>query len=352
MKSRILVTLLVLMGCSDSTTTPNSSAESDRAEFLIPNTVVASSPDLVVWEERRELSWDDFAGAPDASSPYLAFSQVGSTDVIKNLPDGTFEILVAQTIFVPSLSWVVPEGKSDALLKHEQGHFDLEESLTRDFNAAVSKAASREEGDKLKATVTRLIEQYGGKRNRLQDKYDKETQHGNDAKKQAAWLDKIAELLGPLPEPCSVGAVRWSGNGHCYQAVLAPGLSWADAQAACAARGGHLATISSPEEDAFVQGLFAANAEFWFVDSFNNGLGPWIGGLQAPASAEPAGGWGWVTGETWGFTNWSSGEPNNCCGGQDKLRYFRPNNTGPVGWDDCETANPTSHRRGYIFESD
>lgn len=143
--------------------------------------------------------------------------------------------------------------------------------------------------------------------------------------------------------------VVWSVNGHTYDAILAPGISWASAKAACEANGGYLATLTSAQENAFVEGLVAGNSSFWVHDCCND-LGPWLGGSQAPGSPEPAGGWAWLTSEAWSYTDWKSGQPDNCCGGQDKLRFIRLNSSSPIGWDDCETNNPSGHRTGYIFE--
>ena len=68
----------------------------------------------------------------------------------------------------------------------------------------------------------------------------------------------------PARADCPAGAVKWN-NGHCYEAVLAPGVSWDQAQSACVVRGGHLATITSAEENAFVFSLVSGNPSFGTV---------------------------------------------------------------------------------------
>src|SRR5207247_1453618 len=97
-------------------------------------------------------------------------------------------------------------------------------------------------------------------------------------------------------------------NGHWYQAVPIPGgIPWPAARAAAAAQSyagypGHLVTITSAAEDQFL------------VSSLPLGLdNHWrVGGYQdqtAPDYSEPAGGWRWVTGEPWSYTNWHAREP-------------------------------------------
>lgn len=156
----------------------------------------------------------------------------------------------------------------------------------------------------------------------------------------------------PARAGCPAGAVKWN-NGHCYEAVLAPGVSWDQAQDDCVARGGHLATITSAEENAFVFSLVSGNPSFWYLDGYGNGLGPWLGGYQTSGSAGPGQGWRWVTGEPFAYTNWETDQPGDMSGlEQDRLRFFRKGGLIGDRWDDSESNNPQAHRRGYIFESD
>jgi hypothetical protein len=154
------------------------------------------------------------------------------------------------------------------------------------------------------------------------------------------------------PTGCPSGTVEWD-NGHCYQAVLAPGVSWDDAQAECVGRGGHLVTITSDEENAFVFSLVSGDTAFWYLDALNNGLGPWLGAYQPDGSAEPDGGWRWVTDEPFVYTNWETGQPDEGGGGsQNRLRFFKLGGLMGDRWDDGESDNPPAHRTGYVFEHD
>jgi hypothetical protein len=64
-------------------------------------------------------------------------------------------------------------------------------------------------------------------------------------------------------------------DGHCYEAVLAP-VSWYEAKAAFENPGGYLVTITPEQEHEFVFKLVKRNT-FWYLDTWGNGLGPWIG---------------------------------------------------------------------------
>lgn len=93
------------------------------------------------------------------------------------------------------------------------------------------------------------------------------------------------------------------GNGHWYQRVELP-MTWTDADAACRALGGHLATIDSAEENRWVHGWFAQTSVCWLgARRGDDGL------------------WHWVTGEPFTWTNWAEGEPSDTDGGEQYLNF-------------------------------
>ncbi len=56
--------------------------------------------------------------------------------------------------------------------------------------------------------------------------------------------------------------------------------------------------------------LTSAEENTWVVENLADITG-WVGGFQPDGNPEPDGNWQWVTGETWDWTNWAAGEPNN-----------------------------------------
>lgn len=148
--------------------------------------------------------------------------------------------------------------------------------------------------------------------------------------------------------PAGATPVQWSGNGHYYEAMYVPsGIDWRAAYDSCQARSGYLATLTSTEEHAFVYGLVSSRPELWYIDGSGNGIGPWLGGFQAPGSGEPGGGWRWVSDEPWSYTAWSPGEPNNFGGIEDRLGFFKL--SGLIGdrWNDMPGATAV---KGYVIE--
>src|SRR5207249_2314405 len=80
--------------------------------------------------------------------------------------------------------------------------------------------------------------------------------------------------------------------------------------------------------------------------------GPWIGAFQRPGSQEPAGGWTWVTGEPFSYSNWSPGQPDNNGGGSVGESYAEFIGVGgpESKWNDLSVVGNLVP--GYIVEFD
>ena len=83
-------------------------------------------------------------------------------------------------------------------------------------------------------------------------------------------------------------------NGHTYCLYSTP-MTWYDAKTLCEALGGHLATITSAEEDQAVAGLLHGD------------INAWLGATDIDREGE----WHWITGESFSYTNWMTGQPDN-----------------------------------------
>jgi len=96
-------------------------------------------------------------------------------------------------------------------------------------------------------------------------------------------------------------ALHTTYNGHYYQ-VLQQRVNWQVAYENCAMMYGHLATITSAEENEALRKIVT-----------NHGGSTWLGGCRESVIKE--GGnfytWVWITGEEMSYTHWDGGEPNN-----------------------------------------
>jgi hypothetical protein len=116
-------------------------------------------------------------------------------------------------------------------------------------------------------------------------------------------------------------------NKHYYQLIKANrALTWFEAKNAAANQklqgmSGYLATITSQAEHKFIADNFTLNVQNVMPST------TWLGGYQNQDAPEPSGGWRWVTGEPWAFTQWAPQEPNDA-GGEHFLQWAE------AGWND------------------
>ncbi len=133
------------------------------------------------------------------------------------------------------------------------------------------------------------------------------------------------------------GVVRF--KDHRYQA-FPDKLRWNEAKTRAESVGGHLVTITSREEDDWIASTF--------VKQLSVGQGLWIGGTHDGKPSQ----WRWVTGESFSFTNWAPGEPNNRAD-ESAVMYIR-NDQGQIGWIDLreDGSGNKDRRAGFLVEWD
>jgi hypothetical protein len=149
--------------------------------------------------------------------------------------------------------------------------------------------------------------------------------------------------------PCSSG-----GNGHQYETVhTTDPISWEEAAAAAALRGGRLVTLTSAEENQLVFDNLVAREDVWdrrygdlfFVDT----RGPWIGASRPTYFPSPVDGWEWNGGEPWGFASWS---PEGLVGiGERYASFYMGTDQATPTWRNANLAGD-SRVFGYVVEYD
>ncbi|NOS70246.1 MAG: PEP-CTERM sorting domain-containing protein [Verrucomicrobia bacterium] len=138
-------------------------------------------------------------------------------------------------------------------------------------------------------------------------------------------------------------------TGSWYDAVTIEN-TWSDAKTVAAATSylgmpGRLATITSQEENDFITHSVLPIQYYGF----------WIGGMQT-SGTEPSGGWEWITGEPWSFTNWDNAEPNDAAPNEDLLQIYSnwvgdplPGRRLPGTWNDIPDYE-SYFSSGYVIE--
>ena len=109
-------------------------------------------------------------------------------------------------------------------------------------------------------------------------------------------------------------------NGHSYYRSTGSAF-WTTAKQNCVSMGGYLVTITSAAENSFIFNLWPSG---------------WIGLTDEVTE----GVWRWVTGETYSYSSWNPGEPNNA-GNEDYIQFV-----GGGKWNDL----PNNVSLPYVLE--
>jgi hypothetical protein len=163
---------------------------------------------------------------------------------------------------------------------------------------------------------------------------------------------EIQFLLENAGTPLGPKSLRWTpwlagdgGNGHFYRVVpFASAIRWTDARSAATDLAGHLATLTSAGENAFVHGLLA-DERYWRIVG-GQSFGPWIGATDEVVE----GNFSWVSGEPWGYTAWAAGQPDNG-GNEDYVQFFGPTPDRPATWND-HGNDPTATGASIAFAAE
>lgn len=145
---------------------------------------------------------------------------------------------------------------------------------------------------------------------------------------QIAMLSNIS-LNGELSNSTVIldvpsNALSW--NGH-YYACFNNCSSWEEAESYCESRGGHLATITSSDENntifSYLLSCGYESGYFGYSDNVDEGT------------------WYWINGETSDYTNWHSGEPNAESSNEDYAMFYYKFDDGT--WNDGNFGNGTAN---------
>ncbi len=165
--------------------------------FLILTTAVQKDSDRIEWSPTQQLTWADFKGRADKSSPYEAVTYTTIEVRSLQLDEKQIEYTITNS-FEKKSSWS-KDKKSVELLKHEQLHFDISELVVR----KMKKKLLTKKYKSIKEIQNFARDAFGEcekERKDLNVAYDKETNHSINKDKQKEWEDKIEAELGEFNE--------------------------------------------------------------------------------------------------------------------------------------------------------
>ena len=144
-----------------------------------------------------QLTWQDFTGKPDASSPFYANTGYRFNTRLKNVNFKAdtaiingFEIDLELNT---KLTWVKKGKETDYLLKHEQGHFDIAILLVREILKQVTETHFTKTN--FQTGISKIVSTVAEKYRKMGIEYDKETDHSKNITAQQKWDNFLAQAL-------------------------------------------------------------------------------------------------------------------------------------------------------------
>ena len=150
----------------------------------------ANAQEVIIADQRGErlLAWEDFQGKPDRGSSFFAetFWNLDFTTTTGANADKITSKNVALTLtFNKRKSWLKKGKGTTELLKHEQGHFDIGRLCQLEIMAILQTTVLTKAnfGSTVQSVFKASFEKYAA----LGKKYDEETNHSINSKKQEDW---------------------------------------------------------------------------------------------------------------------------------------------------------------------
>jgi len=156
------------------------------------NSLSAQGLSSIEWG--RPVAYSDFEAKPDKADTAAANISVTILLGYSKDRDGYLKFKVV-AVMDKDESWIKDAFRIEAILRHEQGHFDIAHIFAKKLEANLK--SRRYTSNDVNALNT-LYDSFLEKMNVLQVKYDKETHGGLDAAAQARWKRFIQNEIAAL----------------------------------------------------------------------------------------------------------------------------------------------------------
>jgi hypothetical protein len=145
--------------------------------------------EVIKWSVSRKLSWADYKASPDPDSDAAA-STTTYLGISYNITSNSFSYKI-ESSFSKTRSWGLH--KTAYILSHEQGHFDIAEVFARKLHRQMS--AYKFNKNTFQRELKKIYQDILDEKEKMQNDYDKETNHSINKEKQEEWLKKIEKML-------------------------------------------------------------------------------------------------------------------------------------------------------------
>ena len=167
--------------------------------------IIASSfqnnDNVIVWSKTRKLTWNDFQGniSHDKTHEGINVYKENEEDAARSRVaialyfqcQGSKANHTIRAEFEKNNSWYYAKHKTEAVLSHEQLHFDITELYARKLRTKLSALSNPCD----KAAVGKVYQANEDAFGKFSDQYDIETSHGVNKQKQSEWEIRVQNLL-------------------------------------------------------------------------------------------------------------------------------------------------------------
>lgn len=150
----------------------------------------------------RKLTWADYSGKVDASSSFGAMTEYQFSYRVSEMEKSSdsiyFKNIEVILNFDHQKSWVKKDMMTDALLEHEQGHFNIGLMCVREFLTTIKSTKFIKA--QYSARLKQIFQVVSNKYRQMHTQYDAETNHSINRTAQEKWntffKEKIPEGFG------------------------------------------------------------------------------------------------------------------------------------------------------------
>jgi hypothetical protein len=165
------------------------SASSFSTAYSINKDSKEENSEFIPWVTRRTLNWNDFQCAPRRNTDAVASTSTSlGLSYQVNHGELSYEITCN---FSKLKSWGLT--KTEYILAHEQGHFDITELFARKLNESLLKYSFNKRT--YRDDINRIYQAIVAQKEEMQQAYDGETDHSRKRRIQNEWHEAIEQML-------------------------------------------------------------------------------------------------------------------------------------------------------------
>jgi uncharacterized protein DUF922 len=148
------------------------------------------SAEEIPWVSERRLTWEDYLCEPVKNTDAVASTSTSLGIAYQVLNSRlTYHITCG---FSKKKSWGLV--RTNYILAHEQGHFDITEIFARKLYEALQNYQFNRKS--FKRDINQIYQSVVKQKEEFQEMYDGDTDHSRNRKIQYEWLDRIDKMLG------------------------------------------------------------------------------------------------------------------------------------------------------------